>query len=433
MAIGNTNPNAKDVVILQRDDTNSQYNETHISGSNLIIYIDSTGHINADDSASFYSIYPPSTTGGSGTTLITGSTYPFTSSWSTSSVFSITASFASRSFSATSASWSSQSLLSTSASYASSSTTSSYVSTASWAINVVSSSYASTASWAINVVNGGSSTLQTASTYPFTASWSNNATNAIGAGGININTTDIDADYFPTMVATTAGNATLWVDNNNALKYNPSSSILTAPHLKGTASIALSASIMDVGSPNSQFTFPFVEGNGIQNLKVAGGGTSIFWYNPATTTFSVPTIQSTLVGTASWAVNVVNGGTSAVGRSMVLCAGFTPLVSGPDIAEIPFPYAPDGFTPVTWALNRLIFRVGVAASDTSSVNIEVSNGDAGFTANTIIGTMYVTSGSYTGYVIVPGATAHSGDMCRFNIVTLGTQQNWSIIAEIGSV
>ena len=60
MAIGDTNPNLKDVVILQRDDLNTQYNETHISGSNLILYIDADGHLNADPSGSFYTLFPPS-------------------------------------------------------------------------------------------------------------------------------------------------------------------------------------------------------------------------------------------------------------------------------------------------------------------------------------------------------------------------------------
>lgn len=59
MSISNTNPQPKDVVILQRDDSNVVYGETHISGSNLIIYVDSDGHLNADMSASFYNLFPP--------------------------------------------------------------------------------------------------------------------------------------------------------------------------------------------------------------------------------------------------------------------------------------------------------------------------------------------------------------------------------------
>ena len=85
MAIANTNPNAKDVVILQRDDTNSQYNETHISASSAIIYLDSDGHVNVDDSSSFYALFPPPggiSSGGS-------------ASWASSSIYSLTASYVS--------------------------------------------------------------------------------------------------------------------------------------------------------------------------------------------------------------------------------------------------------------------------------------------------------------------------------------------------
>src|SRR5574343_703851 len=59
MPILNSTPYPKDVVILQRDDTNTYYGETHISGTNAIMYIDSAGYLNADKSASFYSTFPP--------------------------------------------------------------------------------------------------------------------------------------------------------------------------------------------------------------------------------------------------------------------------------------------------------------------------------------------------------------------------------------
>lgn len=60
--ISNINPNSKDVVILQRNDANTYYGETHISGSDLILYIDSDGHVNADNSSSFYTLFPPTST-----------------------------------------------------------------------------------------------------------------------------------------------------------------------------------------------------------------------------------------------------------------------------------------------------------------------------------------------------------------------------------
>lgn len=87
MAISNPNPQPYDVVIFQRDDTNTFWGETHISGTNLIFYIDSNGHVNADYSASFYSLFPPSGSGGGGsggTTLVTGALYYITSSWAIS-------------------------------------------------------------------------------------------------------------------------------------------------------------------------------------------------------------------------------------------------------------------------------------------------------------------------------------------------------------
>lgn len=113
MSISNTNPQPKDVVILQRDDLNTVYGETHISGSSLIIYIDENGDLNADNSSSFYTNFPPSAntisssyaltasfalnggnSTGSGAALTTGSTYQITASNAISSSYTQTASFA---------------------------------------------------------------------------------------------------------------------------------------------------------------------------------------------------------------------------------------------------------------------------------------------------------------------------------------------------
>ena len=160
MSISNSNPESNDVVIIQRDPTNSYYGETHISGSNLILYIDSDGKINADHSASFYTAFPPAgSTGGGGTTLYTGSTYQITASWSSQSLVSI------------SSSWSSQSL---SASY------------------VKSSSWADTSSWATNAINGGTQ-LTTASTYQITSSWAVSASWA--SKSFSASYAPLDADY----------------------------------------------------------------------------------------------------------------------------------------------------------------------------------------------------------------------------------------------
>jgi len=60
MPILDPTPKLKDVVLIQRSDDGSYYGEVHISGSSRIIYIDSNGHVNADTSASFYTVFPPS-------------------------------------------------------------------------------------------------------------------------------------------------------------------------------------------------------------------------------------------------------------------------------------------------------------------------------------------------------------------------------------
>ena len=88
MSILNPIPQSKDIVIIQRNYANTQYDETHISGSNKIIYIDNSGYINADDSASFYSLYPPP--GGSGGTSISASwaSQSLSASWANRSISS---------------------------------------------------------------------------------------------------------------------------------------------------------------------------------------------------------------------------------------------------------------------------------------------------------------------------------------------------------
>ena len=137
MAIINTNPNSKDVVILQRDATNTYYGENHFSGSSLLIHINSAGDLDVDTSSSFYALYPPPVTSastsasfsisssysqtasyainaGSGTSLVTASTYPITASWALTTVFSTSSSFASNSLSASysnSSSWSTPQLV----------------------------------------------------------------------------------------------------------------------------------------------------------------------------------------------------------------------------------------------------------------------------------------------------------------------------------
>lgn len=116
-----------------------------------------------------------------------------------------------------------------------------------------------------------------------------------------------------------------------------------------------------------------------------------------------------------------------VGRSIVHCSAFTPLVTGPDAAEIVVPYAPDGSTLWNWSVRRLDFRVQTAGTG-SSACIEKSPGAGGFSA-VLVGTVAVADNAYEGYAL-PSGTLNSGDKVRFNAVTLGTTQNWTLITEI---
>jgi hypothetical protein len=137
-------------------------------------------------------------------------------------------------------------------------------------------------------------------------------------------------------------------------------------------------------------------------------------------------ITSSLDGTASWANNVVSG------RSIMLCSAYTPLISGPDIGEVPVPYSPlDGTTSLIYTVRRLVFRVQTSANDTSIIAIEKSTGTGGFSATTI-GSVTLSSGSYEAYNTGSLGTINSGDKLRFNITTLGSAQNWITICEISS-
>jgi hypothetical protein len=59
----------KDVVFIQRDNSNSAYGEIHASGSLLIPYLDSNGNITIANSSSFYTTFPPSGATGTFTTV----------------------------------------------------------------------------------------------------------------------------------------------------------------------------------------------------------------------------------------------------------------------------------------------------------------------------------------------------------------------------
>ena len=174
MAITNPAPQTKEIVILQRNDTNDFYQEIHVSGSLVIPYLNADGYLDFDTSQSFYTVFPPF--GGS-------SISSDSASWSSESLFSFYSS------ASLSASWASQSFYATSSSWASSSLTTSYISssaifdltvynlTASWAL---SSSYAGTSSFITNYITQ-SITYVSSSDFAISASWASRSFYATSA------------------------------------------------------------------------------------------------------------------------------------------------------------------------------------------------------------------------------------------------------------
>jgi hypothetical protein len=125
---------------------------------------------------------------------------------------------------------------------------------------------------------------------------------------------------------------------------------------------------------------------------------------------------------------------AAGGRSMVLCAAYTPLVTGPDVAEVYVPYSlVDGSSSLSWSIKRLAWRVQVSESVSSSIYIERSTTTGSFSAS-YVGSLTLNSNSYEAYNTTGSFQyVNSGDKLRFNVIQLGTSTNWTIITEISSV
>jgi len=122
--------------------------------------------------------------------------------------------------------------------------------------------------------------------------------------------------------------------------------------------------------------------------------------------------------------------TAAFGRSIVLCAGFTPLITGADVAEIPIPYSEaDGVTALTWTVRRFFVRVQTAGG-APALSWEKYSGLAGFVP-VFLGSLALSSGASQGSLIGAGSL-YSGDKVRFNVSSLGTALNWSVGLEISS-
>jgi hypothetical protein len=147
----------------------------------------------------------------------------------------------------------------------------------------------------------------------------------------------------------------------------------------------------------------------------------------------VTTYETASVYSSSFASQSISASYVPTGRSMVLCAAYTPVLAGPDVAEYVFPYGADGTTMVWWNIKRFTIRAQLPESTQTVVNIEKSTG-AGIFNPIIVGSVTLPATAYeaTSGSAPPEFSASTGDKIRFNVATLGTAQNWTIITEISN-
>jgi len=113
-----------------------------------------------------------------------------------------------------------------------------------------------------------------------------------------------------------------------------------------------------------------------------------------------------------------------------LCAAYTPILTGPDSAEVTAPYDPaDGVSSITWTLRWIGLRVQTAGG-APAVTIEKSSGAGAFNP-TSVGTVTLGTGASEGTGTAGLGMVNSGDKLRFNVGTLGTAQNWTVLVELG--
>ena len=114
--------------------------------------------------------------------------------------------------------------------------------------------------------------------------------------------------------------------------------------------------------------------------------------------------------------------------SMILCSAYTPTAIGADAAEVPVPHGYDGSV-IAWNAKLFTIRVQTAGSMPSAA-IERSEGVGGFVA-TSLGTVTLAMNAYEGSYAPSSGTVNSGDKLRFNVLDVGTAQNWTVAVELG--
>jgi hypothetical protein len=204
------------------------------------------------------------------TTIITGSSYPITSSWATNVI------------------------------------SSSFSTTASYTLNTISASYSLTASYALNGGSSGSggTTLTTGSTYPITSSWSNNS---LTASYLN----PISQSLIPSTGSTySLGSPTnKWKD-----LYVSSGSIYVGETVLSTSGSTLfvnSSPAVTLNTASGQLEV----GGFTASLSSSYSSTASVALNALTSSYSLNSVSSSYSVTASYALNAGSGTTLTTGST----------------------------------------------------------------------------------------------------------------------
>ena len=305
------------------------------------------------------------------------------------------------------------------------------------------------------------------------ASHSDKADNALNANTSSIagkaNTIYTEAaailgDMYPALF-TTQGPAYTQIWNTENVRINPGAGRITATEVStslliGTASYATAISKSQVG-PITITDLTNVATLYLVGDSGTGGHLSTIEGSPSGLNFNVQSGDFIGIGgplhigdhdvvaedgkflgtasyaeSASWAISASwapsTGGTTTSGRSIVLCSAFTPVLLGADAAQVTIPYSPtDGSSSINWNVKRLMIRTETIETTGSIINIEKSTVTGPFSAITI-GTVNLMSGSYEGATTGSLGSVTSGDKIRFNILTLGTATNETMITEISN-
>lgn len=229
-------PNRLEAVFIQRDTSNVRYDQINISGSDLIVYLDGTGSINADKIATWAAKYGIGM-GGSGSAA--------SASWATNSIHALSANFATNSLSA---SWASSSLSASYAFSASHSQTSSYALSSSYSL---SSSYAGTASVLLGAVT--SASYSTSSSYALTTSYALSSSYSLSSSNSISSSYVLSASY-----SLSASNG---ISSSYALTASEAIHAISASYFSGsqiTASSILVELILplssSIGNPSASFS-----------------------------------------------------------------------------------------------------------------------------------------------------------------------------------